>query len=130
MATRSIILKRKPDGSLKGVYCHWDGYPTCNGKILSEQYTTPDSLEDLFKLGHLSDLAKRLPAQWGENLPIYDDVEMGLLDELTSNTGVEYIYIADETDNGTRLNYLVYNVQDKTLLPMAEAITKYEKEQA
>ena len=27
MATRSRIAKQNPDGTIKSVYCHWDGYP-------------------------------------------------------------------------------------------------------
>ena len=26
MSTNSLILQEQQDGTLKGIYCHWDGY--------------------------------------------------------------------------------------------------------
>lgn len=41
MSTRSVVA-RKTEDSWKGVYCHWDGYPTARGpeifRILREQF--------------------------------------------------------------------------------------------
>lgn len=34
MATRSMIYKEQQDGTLKGIYCHWDGCLEYNGSIL------------------------------------------------------------------------------------------------
>ena len=38
MATRSAIGLKKIDGTIEAVYCHWDGYPAHNGKILMNHY--------------------------------------------------------------------------------------------
>lgn len=60
MATRSFIGKLNIDGSVCGIYCHWDGYPDNNGKILQEHYTNLDKVEDLLSLGSLSMLGPEI----------------------------------------------------------------------
>jgi hypothetical protein len=58
MATRSRFFIKHPDtGVYFSQYCHWDGYPDHNGRILTEHYTTPISLTALIELGNLSILA-------------------------------------------------------------------------
>ena len=37
MSTRSYICVKQNDGSYKGVYCHWDGYLTYNGIMISNK---------------------------------------------------------------------------------------------
>lgn len=54
MATRSFIGKRLPNGKITGVYCHSDGYPEHNGKILKEHYSDPAKVDALLELGSLS----------------------------------------------------------------------------
>lgn len=56
MATRSAIAVRTPLGIITAVYCHWDGYPENNGRILAEHYTTVDKITELMTLGSLSSL--------------------------------------------------------------------------
>lgn len=60
MATRSHIGKRNLDGSVDYIYCHWDGYPSHNGAILKEHYTTIDKVNELLELGGLSVLGKEI----------------------------------------------------------------------
>lgn len=60
MATRSMIYKEEQDGTLKGIYCHWDGYLEYNGSILLEHYSEPDKLEKLLALGDISSLGEEL----------------------------------------------------------------------
>ena len=57
MATRSTIAVKQADGTIKGIYCHWDGYPSHNGKILVEHYNTQELAEKLIAPGFLSSLA-------------------------------------------------------------------------
>lgn len=59
MATRSAIAVKKADGSVQGIYCHWDGYPANNGKLLMENYTYEKALQ-LVALGNLSYLREEL----------------------------------------------------------------------
>ena len=60
MATRSSITIKELDGSVKSIYCHWDGYPAHNGKILDEHYTDPDKVRALIALGSLSILGPEI----------------------------------------------------------------------
>ena len=56
MATRSNIAYRTPDGRIVSIYCHWDGYPENNGKILAEHYTDSIKIAELVGLGGISSL--------------------------------------------------------------------------
>lgn len=60
MATRSYIAIRNSDGTVSGVYCHWDGYPEGVGKTLTTHYNTPELVEELLKLGSLSSLGSTI----------------------------------------------------------------------
>jgi hypothetical protein len=54
MATRSAIGVAYGD-VIKAVYCHWDGYPENNGRILVENYDRPRASE-LLTHGDISSL--------------------------------------------------------------------------
>ena len=60
MATRSNIAYRTPEGKIRSVYCHWDGYPTHNGEMLRRYYTTQEKVEALIALGSISSLSKEI----------------------------------------------------------------------
>jgi len=57
MATRCTIALEFADGTVGQIYCHWDGYLSHNGKILSQYYSDPFVLQKLIDLGDLSVLA-------------------------------------------------------------------------
>jgi hypothetical protein len=65
MATRSTIGVLNTDGSVTAVYCHWDGYPEHNGKVLMENYTTEEKVRELIGLGSISSLGSKI----GEHHP-------------------------------------------------------------
>ena len=60
MATRSNIGIVNDNGSVTGIYCHWDGYPENNGKLLLKHYNTTGIVYELMDLGSLSYLAKNI----------------------------------------------------------------------
>lgn len=65
MSTRSHI------GFIKGnqityIYCHFDGYPEYNGRILQEHYTDKEKIQELINLGDISCLNKNLSPKEGE----------------------------------------------------------------
>lgn len=62
MATRSTIARRTDTG-IESIYCHWDGYPKYNGRILTEHYTTDEKIDALMALGNLSILGSELGIQ-------------------------------------------------------------------
>jgi hypothetical protein len=54
MATRSNIGIMNEDGSIRSIYCHWNGYPEHHVPILTQHYATQDQAEELVALGNLS----------------------------------------------------------------------------
>ena len=77
MATRSRIGIECPDGSVRSIYCHNDGYPSHNGKILNDHYTTREKVEELIELGDISVLKKDVTAPEGASHTFdrpYEDV--------------------------------------------------------
>jgi hypothetical protein len=60
MSTHSNIGVRESDGTIRVVYCHSDGYPSYNGRILLAHYTDESAVRALIGLGDLSFLAPTL----------------------------------------------------------------------
>lgn len=56
MGTRSRIGIELKDNSVVSVYCHYDGYPEHNGKILKNLYTTREQVTNLIDGGSMSSL--------------------------------------------------------------------------
>jgi hypothetical protein len=61
MSTRSLIARATGEGTFKGVYHHWDGYPTGLGKYLTEILAGPFAGDLPRMLGTLID---EHPAGW------------------------------------------------------------------
>ena len=40
MATNSRISFERPDGTVRSIYCHWDGYPEGVGAALQANFNT------------------------------------------------------------------------------------------
>lgn len=57
MGTRSNIAILQNDGTVRSIYCHWDGYLRYMGTVLLENYNTPSAVEELINLGNLSRVA-------------------------------------------------------------------------
>ena len=54
MGTRSRIGIQLSDDSILSVYCHYDGYPSFNGKVLREFYDTKEKASELINGGDMS----------------------------------------------------------------------------
>ena len=54
MSTRSRIGMVMDDGKVISIYCHYDGYPLNNGRILLKHYTDPEKVKALISLGDIS----------------------------------------------------------------------------
>jgi hypothetical protein len=112
MATRSHIGVRNTDGTVDYIYCHFDGYPAHNGKILTDHYADMDKVNALMKLGDLSILGPEIGGQqdfddrsthnrdWclaygrDRNEP-NTNVKNGNYNDIISDTQVDYVYIFD-----------------------------------
>lgn len=59
MATRAYIGVNN-NGNIRGIYVHWDGYPSYTGKILRESYNNIEKVNELLDLGDLSSIANTI----------------------------------------------------------------------
>ena len=60
MGTSSTISIQNDNGSVTGIYCHWDGYLENNGRILVESFNTEEKIRELLALGNLSCLTSEI----------------------------------------------------------------------
>lgn len=60
MSTCSYIGMLQLDGTVIAVYCHNDGYPSHNGRILLEAYDNEKKVSELLALGNLSILDREI----------------------------------------------------------------------
>ena len=107
MATRSRIGIENEDGTVSSVYCHWDGYPSNNGRILVAHYTDREKVKELIALGAISALKENVSPP---ELPL-DIIGIRMLKEFkvlpktthTFDTPQEGITIAYHRDRGEEL---------------------------
>jgi hypothetical protein len=88
MATRSNIGIVNEDGSITGIYCHFDGYPEYVGKMLLNHYNNDDIVNGLMNLGNLSILDEKL---YSTDIHTFNEPE----------DGVCVAYGRDRGDTGT-----------------------------
>ena len=97
MATRSRIAIENEDGSVKSIYCHFDGYLSGVGKTLFNHYDN-EKLEKLIGLGDISTLGESTEdtvaycRNRGEDLHSTDYLSVEDLFENGFNSGEEYVY--------------------------------------
>lgn len=60
MGTRSQIGIQNADGTVTGIYCHWDGYPSYNGRVLQDHYTDEAKIRELMAIGDISSLGEEI----------------------------------------------------------------------
>ena len=108
MGTRSRIGIQLQDNSVLSVYCHYDGYPKFNGRVLRDNYDTVEKVRNLIDGGDMSctwtnagwnneTLPESGPLHYtarGESLesnaPRYDE---SIFDFLDKKNNEEYAYI-------------------------------------
>ena len=56
MSTRSRIAIKNNDGTIKSIYCHFDGYLCGVGLMLLENYNDENRIKELISLGDISSL--------------------------------------------------------------------------
>ena len=66
MSTRSLIGIVEPDGSVRSIYCHFDGYVAYVGRMLNIHYNSEEMARQLIALGDLSSLRERIAPNPGE----------------------------------------------------------------
>ena len=63
MSTISLIGRENADGTVTAIYCHWDGHPEHNGRILVNHYQDEEKISALLALGSLSILGPEIGEQ-------------------------------------------------------------------
>lgn len=114
MGTRSRIAIQNSNGTYTSIYCHWDGYPSWNGKQLLEHYMDESKVRALMELGDLSNLGSELGSKHDFNTHVEAertdclaygrdrgeqnvsaDMSSSIADltDLTYRCGAEYLYV-------------------------------------
>ena len=60
MGTRSNIIYEEPSGEVLSMYCHYDGYPDNNGRILLDQYNSAKKAKALIEIGYARSLKPKI----------------------------------------------------------------------
>jgi hypothetical protein len=135
MGTRSTIAIQNEDGTVTGIYCHWDGYTSNNGRILEENYTTEEAVRELIALGDLSSLGETVGIKHDfDNAPRnkcnaygrdrgetgVDAITFGSWDDLLEKMGQEYDYLFTPGKGWVVSYFSGWNSVDS--VPLAEAI--------
>jgi hypothetical protein len=86
------------------VYCHWDGYPSNMGPLLTKHYNTIEKVKELLALGDLSSLGSKVKPEPGQehsfNKPAPDVTvayhrDRGEPLRFSGNQSEEYNYVFD-----------------------------------
>ena len=97
MSTRSKIGIENENGRVNAIYCHWDGYPEYNGKILKECYSDRNKLQQLLELGDISVLKEDLDKVEAYHRDLcktyYPPMEYRNIDSFGKQFGFEYGYV-------------------------------------
>ena len=110
MATRSHIGIKQANGSIKYIYCHWDGYPEHNGAILKEHYTTEAKVNELMDLGDISILNEEIgEKQDFDRIETHNDKWCLAYGRDRGRTGVEARTGTMKDFTGQEYNYLFEN---------------------
>lgn len=59
MSTHAAIIEKTAEGNYRGIYLHYDGYPSHALEVLTAHYNTPEKVSELIDLGDLSCLYER-----------------------------------------------------------------------
>lgn len=104
MATRSTIALEFADGTIGQVYCHWDGYLSNNGVILSTDYKDPFKVRELIDLGDISSLGPNIGEQHSFDIPHkYGTAEYQA--EADRRRQITTFYGRDRGENGCEARY-------------------------
>lgn len=74
MSTQCGIGMERQDGTVTGIYCHYDGYPAGVGATLHEHYLDPAKVAELVSLGSVASVGHTLdkppaePARTGDRI--------------------------------------------------------------
>jgi hypothetical protein len=101
MGTSSMIgVYNQEDGSVTATYCHYDGYLSYNGRLLSQSYNTPEKAAAVANAGYLSGLTEHLDVDLenavhkDEKPVVYNSVKTFLTCG-DNHCGADFLYLFD-----------------------------------
>lgn len=102
MGTSAMIGKIMADGSVKATYCHYDGYVSYMGRLLSQSYNTPKLAETVAETGYLSSLTEDLESSKERSVHKNPPVEYNKAETFLKcgdcRDGANYLYLFDGQD--------------------------------
>lgn len=110
MATRAMIGVQLPEGKVRAVYNHFDGYPEYLGMVLYTQYQDLDVVESLCSYPIRTIKPDGVP-EYLDNEDTYEtyDSPADYYTEAEAMYGVEYLYLLSEA------GWEVYSVDNESL---------------
>jgi len=95
MGTRSNIAYEQADGKVIVTYCHYDGYPKHNGRLIYKHYNNKAKAKELANVGYLSGLeptiAESIEDRVHQHKPeVYDNIKQYL--NVVSGD-IEFVYL-------------------------------------
>lgn len=132
MSTNSRIGYKINNNEVKSIYCHWDGYTTWNGVMLSECYNTPEKVKELVNEGNVSSLGTKF-----KNTDFYrskdENATKSTLEEFKENAYYHYLYDLDKKEWTIFHNKKELKLEDvlsdfNSFLEIEEYFTNAEKE--
>lgn len=122
MSTRSYICieteQTKVNGKMLGIYCHWDGYPENNGRILVNYYKDREKVKRLIALGNLSSLGPHITPNPKMNHS-FDDPQDNVCvaygrDRGEEDTEPKFVTLDDLMDESSWIEYVyVYTLDNE-----------------
>ena len=136
MATRCYIGLEGPDGTVRYVYCHWDGYPSETGRILQEDWQSYTLVSNMINKGNMSYLGRNLgdtefyckegdPNEEDEGAKYCKDVNA--YSATAPDYLIEYIYLFK--DIGTGYSWFLWEPDKKTWEPLQKVLDRVLKEE-
>ena len=136
MATRCNIGLEDTDGSVRYIYCHWDGYPSGTGRILQEDWNSYTLVSNMINKGNMSYLGRNLgdtefyckegdPNEEDEGFKYCKDVNA--YSTTAANCFIEYVYLFKKTETG--YSWFLWDPDKKTWEPLQQVLDRVLKKE-
>jgi flagellar hook-associated protein FlgK len=93
MSTRSTISIKTPEGKIRSIYCHYDGYLKHNGELLKTHYNNESAASNLIELGDISSLASTLETTVAYHRDRKETLHITVVDDIKDIDSQDYNYL-------------------------------------
>ena len=140
MSTRSSIAIKNSDGTITGICCHFDGYPSHHVPLLVGHYETPEKVAALLELGDISVLGSEIGEAHDFDAPRMHPTWCRVYGRDRGETGTEAYVYANEDEYAKSapgvFHYLfregkwfgrnAYTDMDTGWVPVEELLSQYQ----